>query len=100
MRLSGQTESRGRILPKAEGDEQREDYHSRPAPDGNRSSGHEAGFYAVAHMLLPVISFLRSLYEGSDTIYHSVLFMEKYADPKYQNLVAATVASTSCTRTA
>jgi hypothetical protein len=85
------------ILPKAEGDEQREDYHRRPAPDANRSSGHEAGFYAVGRMFLPVISFLRSLYKGSDTTHHSVLFMEKYADPKYQRLAAATVASTSYT---
>ena len=75
-------------------------HHRRPPPDGNRSSGHEAGFYAVARMLLPVISFLRSLYKGSDTTHHSVLFMEKYADPKYQKLAAATVASTSCTSSA
>jgi hypothetical protein len=54
----------------------------------NRTSDHKAGYYAVARMIFPAISFLGSLYKGSDTTRHSVLFLEKYAGAKYRDFAA------------
>jgi hypothetical protein len=55
----------------------------------NQTSAHKAGYYAVARMIFPVISFLGALYKGSDNTENSVAFLEKYADPKYRKLAAA-----------
>jgi hypothetical protein len=55
----------------------------------NKTGPHEAGFYAVARMLFPVVSFLGCLYRGHDNTETSVAFIEDFADPKYRNLAPA-----------
>jgi hypothetical protein len=57
--------------------------------EANKTSAHDAGFYAVARMVFPVISFLGCLYKGTETTRAAVLFLEKYADPRYRKLAAA-----------
>jgi hypothetical protein len=52
----------------------------------NQSTPYQAGFYAVARLIFPAISFMGCLYKGSDTTRHSIQFLEKFADPKYRKL--------------
>jgi hypothetical protein len=56
--------------------------------EANKTAAYEAGFYGLARMIFPAISFLGSLYKGSDTTRHSVLFLEKYAGAKYRSFAA------------
>jgi hypothetical protein len=55
----------------------------------NQNAPYQAGFFAVARLIFPAISFLGCLYKGSDTTRHSIQFLERYADPKYRKLAPA-----------
>jgi hypothetical protein len=56
-----------------------------------RNTNVGVGFYAVARMIFPEITFLGCLYKGSDEAINAVGFLEKYAgsfDRRYQSLAA------------
>lgn len=61
--------------------------------DVYRKTSIGVGFWAVARMVFPTISFLGCLYKGEDSTAHAIEFLEEYAgrkfEPKYLDLGAA-----------